>query len=198
MAAETTSLTPEQQVVQLRAEIADLKAASTETAHQAALSHAWEHFSYHANQRLVTFRFYLITVAIFFSGYLKFMSDNNTEIAMIVAILGFILSYIFLRLDFRNKDLVKVSEEALKIEEEKLSSKVGYDEIELIKISDSSESGRWLLPKSFGQSLKLFYNIMIALFLFGTAITFCPAAMPWFGVENEQRETRTFFQAPTR
>jgi len=117
----------------LKAEVGQLKTKSEDEAHKAALDHAWAHFTYHANQRLVTFRYYLAVVAIFIVAYLKLMSDGIIWVSSVVASLGLVFSYVFLRLDLRNKDLVKLSEDVLIKEEENLQAKVGYKEINIIK-----------------------------------------------------------------
>ena len=172
----------------LRVELGKLKAASADEAHKAALDHAWAHFAYHANQRLVTFRFYLIAVAVLVGAYVKLRSDGDAVEASGIALLGFIISYVFLRLDFRNKDLIKLSEEVLKIEEKNLESKIKYDKIKIIEKSDSAESKRTLYPKSFGQALKFLFNLMIVLFLLGALEPHSRDIMYFFRENVHQQE----------
>ena len=170
----TTPQGLQKQIDGLRAEFSELSVGSMDEAHKIALGHAWDHFSYHANQRLVTFRFYLIIAAILVGAYLKLMSDHAIVVASIIASVGVVFSYVFLRLDFRNKDLIKLSEDVLIIEEEKLESKVGYEEIKIIARSNSSESQRTARPRSFGQALKFLFNAMIVLFLLGALVPYTP------------------------
>lgn len=176
------------EILTLRAEIDKLKAESVDEAHKVALDHAWAHFAYHASQRLVTFRFYLIVVAVFVGAYVKLMSDGPVALAPVIAVLGLIFSYVFLRLDFRNKDLIKLSENVLRIEEKSLESKICYEDINIIKKSDSIESKRKLPPKSFGQALKLIFNIMIALFLIGVLIPYSDDIVSLFSEKVHQKE----------
>jgi amino acid permease len=121
MAARKTS------IKSLNAKIETLKNEAKTQTHSKALEHAWNHFSYHANQRLVTFRFYLIFVAIFISAYVKLMSDSATVIASVIGALGMIFTYVFYRLDFRNKKLIKLSESVIKEEEKLMASNINYE-----------------------------------------------------------------------
>ena len=168
---KTTPQGLQNQIDELRAE---LSAESTDEAHKAAFDHAWDHFSYHANQRLVTFRFYLIIAAILIGAYLKLMSDGAIVVSSVIAGVGVVFSYVFLRLDFRNKDLIKLSEDVLIIEEKNLEFKIGYEEINIIERSNASEYQRTARPKSFGQALKFLYNAMIVLFFLGALVPYTP------------------------
>lgn len=172
----------------LRVELGKLKAESADEAHKAALDHAWAHFAYHANQRFVTFRFYLIIVAVLLGAYVKLMSDGAAVVASVIAVLGVIFSYVFLRLDFRNKDLIKLSEEVLEKEEEILTSKIGYEDIKIIQKSNLSEFQRKLFPKSFGQALKFLFNFMIVLFLVGALLPHSRDIVPFFRGKVHQQE----------
>lgn len=185
---KTTNGTLKSEIYALRAKLNELKAESANEAHKTALDHAWDHFSYHAGQRLVTFRFYLIVVAIFIGAYVKLMSGGAAEISSMVAILGIVFSYVFLRLDLRNKDLIELSEAVLKKEEERLKQKVNYDEIEIMKISDSTECKRYLFPSSYGQALKFLYNFMIVLFLASAVVPlYSPDIMSLFRAKESQQ-----------
>ena len=76
---------------------------------------AWNYFEYHATQRLTTFNFYLTLSSLISSAL--FFSLNSANLFWISIFLGFLLiifSFIFQKLDRRNRDLINGAEEALK------------------------------------------------------------------------------------
>lgn len=178
----------QEEIDTLRVKLENKEAESTDETHKVALDHAWAHFAYHANQRLVTFRFFLIAVAIFVGAYLKTMSDESIWVSSVIAILGLVFSYVFLRLDLRNKDLIGLSEAVLIKEEKILKEKVNYPEISIIEKSNSFEARRKLIPKTYGQSLKFLFNIMIILFLVAIFLPHSPDVASLFYSKVHQQE----------
>jgi hypothetical protein len=79
--------------------------------------HAWAYFDRHSEQRLKTFNFYLVLCAAIIAGV---VSEKSSEFRTALLILLSILSFIFWKLDVRNRDLTKHSEEALKLLEDEL------------------------------------------------------------------------------
>jgi len=81
--------------------------------------YAWRWFEYHASQRLLAFRFYLIIIGAigwFFVQKKDSMSESNY---IFVGIVLFVVSLFFLFLEWRNNQLVDCGREALdKLEEE--------------------------------------------------------------------------------
>src|SRR4051794_24291643 len=82
--------------------------------------YAWNYFSLHADQRIKTFNFYLVLVTFAVGGIITVLKDlgNPWAVFMIGALLAFV-SFIFWKLDGRNKELVRHGEEALKFVEDK-------------------------------------------------------------------------------
>ncbi len=77
--------------------------------------HAWEYFHYHASQRLTTFHFYIIICSIVATGYLTAIKDSNTKpLGIILGLLLPFLSFIFWKLDTRNKQMIKNAEAAIR------------------------------------------------------------------------------------
>jgi hypothetical protein len=76
---------------------------------------AWKYFALHADQRLRTFQFYIAlgTVIIGASATLLDSGNSHTPPAMLLLLLAF-FSFVFWRLDVRNKQLIKYAEAALK------------------------------------------------------------------------------------
>lgn len=86
----------------------------------AARQYAWEWFQYHAEQRQTVFRFFLTIVAILAAGYATAWSADRLNWAAMVSILLIICPILFWRLDERNRNLVKISERYLSVEENRL------------------------------------------------------------------------------
>jgi hypothetical protein len=82
---------------------------------------AWDFFQMQASQRLTTFNFYIAISSVICTGLAaSFRSDIN--IPHLSEILGFFLiafSFVFFKLDERNRDLIKGAEETLKYFESK-------------------------------------------------------------------------------
>ena len=78
-------------------------------------TYAWAYFSFHADQRMKTFNFFLIVAGLLSGGIVTLMRDN--VIPWLTCLLGFALSvlcFLFWRLDKRNKVLVRNGEAAIK------------------------------------------------------------------------------------
>lgn len=77
--------------------------------------YAWKYFSLHADQRLKTFHFFVILATFTIGGILAITKDlSNIGYASPLAYLLSFLSFVFWKLDLRNKELVKYGEDALK------------------------------------------------------------------------------------
>ena len=77
--------------------------------------YAWAYFSFHADQRMKTFNFFIILAGLVSGGIVTLMRDNGNP--WIVAPLGLALSILcllFWRLDQRNHVLVRNGEAAVK------------------------------------------------------------------------------------
>lgn len=77
---------------------------------------AWDYFQMHSSQRLTTFNFYIVissvTATVLFSTYQK---DYKVPVLGIpLGLLLILFSYIFWKLDQRNRQLIKGAEAALK------------------------------------------------------------------------------------
>jgi len=81
--------------------------------------HAWRYFILHAEQRLKTFNFYLILCTVLFGGMATLIQNSiDTRVGIFVSILLSFFSFVFWKLDLRNKQLIKHGENALKHLEE--------------------------------------------------------------------------------
>jgi hypothetical protein len=76
--------------------------------------YAWKYFALHADQRLRTFNFYLLIVAVVVGGLLAYLKDaRSPAYAAPAAFLLAVLSYVFWRLDRRAIEFIRHGEHAL-------------------------------------------------------------------------------------
>ena|ERR1700687_4168967 len=78
---------------------------------------SWRHFDFHARQRTQLFHFFIILTPFVFGGCFIVFKDRHLVgywPCVIAPIAGACLSFIFFLLDRRNKQLYRVSEEALR------------------------------------------------------------------------------------
>jgi len=89
--------------------------------------YVWCYFQLHAEQRLKTFEFYIVMATVLLSGYGVSLKETDLKpISVVLGILLTILSFVFWKLDIRNKQLIKNAEQALKtIENECLPENSG-------------------------------------------------------------------------
>ena len=80
---------------------------------------AWSYFDRHAEQRLKTFNFYLLLCGGVIAGVVAASKDHLDGAWPLAFLLSFV-SLVFWRLDVRNRQLTKHSEEALKLLEDEL------------------------------------------------------------------------------
>ncbi len=86
--------------------------------HEHLRQYIWNYFQVHASQRLTTFNFYILISTVIATGYLIVIRDMSL-LAMILGIILILLSFIFWKLDTRNKQLIRNAEDALKYLESK-------------------------------------------------------------------------------
>jgi hypothetical protein len=77
---------------------------------------AWDYFQMHASQRLTTFNFYIVISSVITTGlFSTFQKDYKaTYLGTMLGLLLCFFSFIFWKVDIRNKQLIKGAEEALK------------------------------------------------------------------------------------
>jgi hypothetical protein len=84
--------------------------------------YAWKYFSLHAEQRLKTFHFFVILSTVLTGAILTLAKDTvYVGYASPLAYLLAVFSFVFWKLDVRNKELIKHGENALKNLEDQLN-----------------------------------------------------------------------------
>ncbi len=78
--------------------------------------HAWDYFQFHAQQRLTTFNFFIVFSSLLAGGLLTTFQEKYRA-PLVGAGAGFILaiiSFVFWKIDVRNKQLIKNAEATLR------------------------------------------------------------------------------------
>lgn len=106
---------------------------TTVTISKDVFDYAWNWFEYHAAQRLLAFRFFLIFIGIIAVALNNAVKVSNFEIVQIIGGLGAFISLAFLALEIRNEQLVNVGRDALKVIENDAAYPVN-EELKLLSI----------------------------------------------------------------
>ena len=80
-------------------------------------NYAWGYFKIHAQQRLTTFNFYITLATLIGTGLFVSLADDykNNLISALLSINLILFSFVFWKLDVRNRQLINNAEEALKV-----------------------------------------------------------------------------------
>lgn len=76
--------------------------------------YAWRWFDLHAKQRVSMFNFFLLSVGALATAYGLLLREQLYVVAAVAAFMGVFVSLVSCMLDVRNRELVKMGEEALK------------------------------------------------------------------------------------
>ena len=143
-------------------------------------NYLWNYFSTHADQRLRTFHFYLIISTLLFGAYgtLYKNASNSLIICFFPSLITF-TSFVFWKLDQRTRGMIKYSEKALKMIDEKLSQDLNeiiridvlnifkYEDVQTLRNNKDSNS---FLCKTY--SYATCFNMIFLVFgCFGFLIT---------------------------
>lgn len=94
------------------------------------MDYAWNWYSYHANQRMIAFRFFLIIIGILIIGLLQVINSNPQQINLcaLISFSGVVISLSFWSLDIRNYELVLYASSDLKNLENKVGLRISGNE----------------------------------------------------------------------
>lgn len=73
----------------------------------------WLWFSMHSNQRMQILGYWLVAIGLVTAAYAQTLASGHRTPAAIIAFLGLIMSVLFLLLDRRTRQLVKIGEQFL-------------------------------------------------------------------------------------
>lgn len=100
----------------------------------------------YTNQRLLTFRFYVIFIAAYLAAYVNFITGRKFMLAFLLSIFSLVLNICFWLLERRNVNLINIGEDALMKIEEKLSKLTNIGELNLV--NRGAEKGKKTFQKS--------------------------------------------------
>lgn len=115
-----------------------------------ALKHSWDWFALHANQRMTTWNFYLISTAFLVAAY-GALIDKNAIAAGVIGLVGAFLALCFYWLDTRTKELIEAGEAALEACENQLEKSTRIAQVLII--------GAIRIPKSKHRYSSVFHII---------------------------------------
>jgi hypothetical protein len=126
---------------------------------QVALDHAWNWFTYHANQRISPLRMFLLTTGAVTTAYFAAFEAEIYEASIGAAVFGAVSSFCFFWLDQRSSQLIKLGEAVLDKEQKRLKYGVLYDEICIIERTEHNKNA---IFGSHRQNYRiLFFTVMI-------------------------------------
>jgi hypothetical protein len=78
-------------------------------------SYYWSYFDLHATQRLTTFNFYIVMCTLIGGGYVAVLKEDSLlPLGVVLGLALILMSFVFWKLEIRNKQLIKNAEAALK------------------------------------------------------------------------------------
>lgn len=104
-----------------------------------ALEHAWNWFSLHADHRMRSVNFFLISVAFLSTAYVTALRFAHPIAAAGICVAGFLLAICFNRLELRIRELVKAGEQALRPLERVLSKAASVSQLNIIDSVETSK-----------------------------------------------------------
>jgi hypothetical protein len=130
------------------------------------LKYAWDWFSYHANQRLTAFHYFLIIVGILATGYATSFEKDLYLLQAVLGSVGVLISAAFLALDVRNTELVDDARKELWKLEGALGMKEGIYRMDENGKHEKRPKRRWkVIPISHSFWLRTIEFITLILFL---------------------------------
>ena len=135
------------------------------TALQAAMTHSQSWSELHANQRQNLLNFFLIAAAFLFNAYVGSLSGHRYGLAAVIALLGAAISFGFILMDLRNRDLTRAGEVAVKHLEDRLACMHNIPSLRIMEAIDKPRHP-WL---SMGKLIRAIHIAVGSVFL-GAAI----------------------------
>lgn len=133
----------------------------------------WNYFVLHSNQRIQLINFYIILETFLFAGLFTLItSENDTTIfCILVSLASLFFSFLFLNLDVRTKQMIKICEDSIKKLESKHKQQYGEDVMIFSKeeiITFNRKIHHFYFPLSYTNS---FFLLFIFFSIIGTVCT---------------------------
>lgn len=143
----------------------------------ATRKYLWDYFQLHATQRLTTFNFYIVLSTLLTTGLFSTFQKEFVliPVGVILGLLLVLLSFVFWKLDERNKGLIKNVESGLKYLELQTPSKPEgevtkifcYEELSTERIRMQRSVWPWKNLYSYSESFRFIFFLFAALGLIG-------------------------------
>ena len=128
-----------------------------------SLARAMGSFQIHADQRLKLINFFVILLAGSLALFVSAIIGENYRVVIVVSVSIMVITLVFWNLDKRTASLVKDAENALDVLEQRMSAKLGMEEIKLIA---AAEIKKWGIL-SYKQSCNILFLLGYSLGCFG-------------------------------
>lgn len=144
--------------------------------------YAWKYFSLHADQRLKTFNFFIVISTFLIGSFGALISQTGLQtLYVLLPIFLVFVSFVFWKLEERNRMLVKNGEQALKLlDEEALSNETNVHKalalfaVDELASSSLSKNPFWSGYFSYSRCFRWVYGAVSLLGIAG--ISFCVMA----------------------
>jgi hypothetical protein len=104
-----------------------------------ALDHAWGWFALHADHRMKSVNFFIITIAFLTAAFVTAIRFGHPLSGIGVSAAGLILTICFSRIEQRIRELLKASEEALKPLQDMLAKRTAIDAFKMLDIVEAAK-----------------------------------------------------------
>jgi len=134
------------------------------------LKYAWDYFHFHASQRLTTFNFYLVICGLIIAAYAAALRDSqDTSVALLLGFVLSLMSFVFWKLDRRNRQMIWNAEQALKEIEDSFDSVDRRSAIRIFHFEEDQSATIKRQPRVLGLWPRLFtysvcFGIVFAMF----------------------------------
>jgi hypothetical protein len=102
-----------------------------------ALEHGWDWFSLHADHRMRSVNFFIISMAFLTTAYVTAMRFSHPLSGLGVCVVGLLLTVCFSRFDLRIRELISASESALKPLQGQLARRTGITPFTMFQLVES-------------------------------------------------------------
>lgn len=126
------------------------------------LDSAWKYFDLHAKQRISLFNFFVLFSGLLTTGFVAALKEPRVTVWLPVGIgvLQVLTSYIFYRLDERNKALTRHAEQAIVELERSIVANDSEPRARLFTSEpDMTQASRSIRPRTIGESFRWLFVI---------------------------------------
>jgi hypothetical protein len=128
-----------------------------------AIEHSWEWFSLHADHRMRSVNFFIVSVAFLTAAYVTALRFAHPIAGVGVCIAGIFLTICFRGMEIRIAELIKASEAALKPLQAQLAKRTGIDGFKILEIV---EPGKIPITR-YSKVILALHGIALAMFAAG-------------------------------